>query len=64
MAREAERLQRLIEDLFTLSRAEVDGLQVASAPVWVGPVLARSVDAVRPLARDRSRVELVLAVSG
>ena len=63
MAREAERLQRLIEDLFTLSRAEVGGLQVASAPLAVGPVLARSVDAVRPLARDRSRVELVLAVS-
>ena len=32
MAREAERLQRLIEDLFTLSRAEVGGLHLSLAP--------------------------------
>lgn len=62
MAREAERLQRLIEDLFTLSRAEGGGLEIASTAVAVGPVLGRSVEAVRPLARDRSRVELLLDV--
>ena len=64
MARETERLQRLIEDLFTLSRAEGGSLQLAMAPVAVEPVLARSVEAVRPLARDRSKVDLLLDVSG
>jgi signal transduction histidine kinase len=63
MANEAERLQRLIEDLFTLSRAEVGGLPMTVGAVAVEPVLARSVAAVRPLARDRSRVELVMDVS-
>jgi signal transduction histidine kinase len=60
MTRETERLQRLIEDLFALSRAEVGSLPLEPTPVDVPSLLARSADAVSPLARDRRRIELVL----
>ena len=59
MEHEATRLERLIEDLFDLSRAELDTLPLDLAPTELGPVLRRSVEALRPLAADRSRVELV-----
>ena len=60
MARETERLQRLIDDLFTLSRAEVGSLPIEPAPVEIAPLLERSTEAVRLLARERSRIELVV----
>lgn len=60
MVRETERLQRLIDDLFTLSRAEVGSLPIEPGPVDVAPLLERSAEAVRLLARERSRIELVV----
>jgi signal transduction histidine kinase len=60
MARETERLQRLIDDLFTLSRAEVGSLPMDPAPVDVPQLLERSAEAVRLLARERGRIELVV----
>lgn len=62
MTRETDRLQRLIEDLFTLSRAEVGNLRFEPAPVGVAPLLERSADAVRPLAGGRRRIELVVDI--
>ena len=41
ITRENERLERLIEDLFTLSRAEVDRLALRLAPTDVGAVVRR-----------------------
>lgn len=62
MDREAIRLQRLIEDLFDLSRAEIDNLPLSPAPLEVAPILGRAVEATRQLSADRSRIELVLDV--
>lgn len=69
MAREAERLQRLIDDLFTLARADAGGLPLAFAPIDVAG-LAREVAAtMAPLAwrslrvtvlADQSRLEQIL----
>jgi signal transduction histidine kinase len=64
MDREAVRLQRLIEDLFDLSRAEVENLPLSPAPLAVAPILERSVEATRQLSAGRARVELVLDVPG
>jgi signal transduction histidine kinase len=62
MDREAVRLQRLIEDLFDLSRAEIESLPLSPAPLEVEPILRRAVEATRRLSADRSRIELVLDV--
>jgi signal transduction histidine kinase len=59
MAGETEHLQRLIEDLFTLSRAEVGRLPLAIAPTDVGALLRRSAAAAAPLAWERGRVEVL-----
>jgi signal transduction histidine kinase len=56
---EVLRLQRLIDDLFTLSRLEVDGLALDCQPADVIPVVRRMVDALAPLAWNSGRVELV-----
>src|SRR5262249_52326544 len=50
MAREAERLQRLIEDLFVLSRAEAGRLPLTLEPVDAGALLQRCAAAAAPLA--------------
>jgi signal transduction histidine kinase len=60
MSGEAERLHRLIDDLFTLSRAEVGRLPLHIEPTALGPLLRRIVEAAAPLAWNRGRVELVL----
>lgn len=57
--REAQRLQRLIDDLFTLSQAEVEALRLQIQPVDVGPVAQRMADTHAPLAWQRGRVEVV-----
>jgi signal transduction histidine kinase len=62
MDREAVRLQRLIEDLFDLSRAEIENLRLSLKPLEIAPILRRAVDATRQLSADRSRIELVLDV--
>lgn len=63
MEREVGRLQRLIDDLFTLSRAEVGRLSVRSEPTNVGAVVQHLVDTQAPLAWHQRRVQ-VLARSG
>ncbi len=59
MAGEVERLDSLIDDLFALSRAEVDGLTLDLRPTDVGAVAQRRVEAMAPLAWQSGRVELV-----
>lgn len=59
MAGEVLRLQRLIDDLFTLSQAEVAQLSLESRPVDVIPVVRRMVDAAAPLAWQTGRVDVV-----
>jgi signal transduction histidine kinase len=62
MEREIERLQGLIDDLFTLARAEVDGLALNVQPADVGPVVQGRVDAMAPLAWQAGRVEIVAEI--
>ena len=64
MEEEVLRLQRLIDDLFTLSRAEVSGLDLDIQPVDVGEVVRSRVAALAPLAWERGRVEMVADVPG
>jgi signal transduction histidine kinase len=59
MAQETERLGRLIDDLFTLARAEVGALPLAVRPTDVGELLRRGAAAVAPLAWERARVEVL-----
>ncbi len=56
---EIQRLQRLIEDLFTQSQAEVEGLTIECRALDVVPVVQRMVDALAPLAWASGRVEVV-----
>ncbi len=53
------RLQHLIDDLFTLSQAEVDKLALDCQPVELAPLAQRMVAAMAPLAWKSGRVELV-----
>ena len=62
MDAEAARLQRLIEDLFDLARAEIDRLPLAVAPTYLEPILTRCVDGLRPYAAREGRVDLALDV--
>jgi len=57
--REILRLQRLIDDLFTLSQSDAGGLRIECQATSVGPVVQRMVDALAPLAWASGRVELV-----
>lgn len=57
--RETLRLQTLIDDLFALSRAEVDQLAVNLAPVDSIALIQRIIETVAPLAWRINRVELV-----
>lgn len=59
MEREAERLQRLIDDLFTLARATVGRLELRPEPVDTGAVVRRLVATMAPLAWGQRRVQLV-----
>jgi signal transduction histidine kinase len=56
---EVTRLQGLIDDLFTLSRAEAGGLALDCRATDVGPVVKRMVEAIKPLAWQSGRVEVV-----
>ena len=62
MEREIVRLQGLIDDLFTVSRAEAGGLSLTMTAVDVGSVVRRRVEALAPLARQREHVEVVADV--
>jgi signal transduction histidine kinase len=59
---EAVRLQGLIDDLFTLSRAEAGGLPLDIRPVDVTAVIRRQVEAIAPLAWQSSRVEVTTEI--
>jgi signal transduction histidine kinase len=59
---EVVRLQALIEDLFTLSRAEAGALSLNMEPVDVQAVIERRVEAVRRLAWEPGRVSVVAEV--
>jgi signal transduction histidine kinase len=60
MERETIRLQALIDDLFTLSRAEIGRLELHSAPVALAPLLHGVADTMAPLAWGNGRVELIV----
>ena len=53
------RLQRLIDDLFSLSQADAEGLRIECQATNVAPVVQRMVDALAPLAWASGRVEVV-----
>jgi signal transduction histidine kinase len=59
MERETIRLQRLLDDLFTLSRAEVGQLPLTLAPTDLGVTLRRSIEAAAPSAWESGKVELI-----
>lgn len=60
MESETLRLQRLIDDLFTLSRAEVGELAITCQPTALIPVLQRVANAAAPTFWQTYKVELVL----
>jgi signal transduction histidine kinase len=59
IGRETQRLERLVEDLFTLSQAEVEQLTLQTQPSDVNPVVQHLVETYAPLAWQRGRVEVV-----
>jgi signal transduction histidine kinase len=59
---EVGRLQRLIDDLFTLSQAEVGQLALQLEPTDVGSAVLQVVGTLAPLAWQRGRVEVVAEV--
>jgi signal transduction histidine kinase len=59
MEQEIARLQRLIEDLFTLSRAAVGRLALRLEPTDVGAVVRRLVETTAPLAWRQRRVQVL-----
>lgn len=64
MERETVRLQRLIDDLFTLSRAEVGGLALSLQPTDVAAAAQASVTALAPLAWQQGRVDVIADLPG
>jgi len=58
MDRETDRLQTLIDDLFTLARAEVGQLALVCQPIDLGALAARVVETIAPLAWQTSRVQV------
>ena len=62
MEDETVHLQGLVEDLFTLSRAEVGRLELHCVPTHIGELVQRVVDASASLAWRSSRIEMVAEV--
>lgn len=56
---EIERLKTLIDDLFTLSQAEVEHLTLNRQPTDVAPIVRQMVEAVAPLAWQSGRVQVI-----
>jgi signal transduction histidine kinase len=59
MQREAVRLQALIDDLFTLARAETHSLTFRCVPTDIGQLTRQIVETVAPVAWQRSRIDVV-----
>ncbi len=57
-------LQGLIEDLFSLSQAEVSQLTLQIQPVVIGAIVQRSVESMAPWAWNTGRVEITAQVDG
>ncbi|MGH6672446.1 MAG: ATP-binding protein [Xanthobacteraceae bacterium] len=53
MQEQARRMARLIDDLPSLSRIELNAHRRPDAPVDLGPIVRQVVDGLQPLARDR-----------
>lgn len=62
MEGEAVRLQRLIDDLFTLSRAELGKLELSIQPTDTGALINRVVEAAAPLTWNTYKVEVIAEV--
>lgn len=60
---EVERLTALVDDLFTLARAEAQQLPLTIATVDVGALVERLAGALAPLARRERQIELVAQVA-
>ncbi|CAG0930953.1 two-component system, OmpR family, sensor histidine kinase BaeS [Thermoflexales bacterium] len=56
--REIARLQTLIDDLFTLSRAEVGQLALHCQPIALPPLIARVIETTAPLAWQTGRIQV------
>jgi signal transduction histidine kinase len=56
--REIARLQTLIDDLFTLSRAEVKQLALHCQPIDLGSLIGRLIETTAPLAWQSGRVQV------
>lgn len=63
MQAEVIRLQALIEDLFSLSRAEVDALELSLVKVDVAALSRQIVHAAAPLARETHHVEIITEIA-
>jgi signal transduction histidine kinase len=59
MQGEVERLQTLIDDLFTLSQTEVEHLSLNCQPTDVAPIVRQMVEAMAPLAWQSGRVQVI-----
>ncbi len=57
--KEVQHLSRLIDDLFTLSRAEVGALEIVTVPVAVSTLVRRVAGAFQALAWQASKVAIV-----
>lgn len=58
MEAEVRRLSSLIDDLFTLSQADVDNLSIECIPTELLPVVQQAVSAFAPLAWEAGRVQV------
>ncbi|MEZ4519044.1 MAG: HAMP domain-containing sensor histidine kinase [Chloroflexota bacterium] len=59
---EIKRLQRLIDDLFTLSRLEAGGLSLECQPLDITPTINRLTAAMAPYAWETGKVELTAEI--
>jgi signal transduction histidine kinase len=59
MGGEVIHLQRLIDDLFTVARTEVDRLEFQMQPTEILPLLQRSVKSASPIAWQKGKVQVV-----
>lgn len=62
MEGEIQQLSGLIDDLFTLSQADVDHLSLNCAPLGLQPVIEQAVNAFAPLAWQAGRVEVAASL--
>lgn len=58
MESEVQHLSALIDDLFTLSQADVDHLSLECSPTDLHPLILQVVDSISPLAWQSGRVEV------